>query len=309
VDIHARSQTWTTGGQVLERRAVNGRIGLPAGTVPTRMQVTVLGTGSPIPDPSRAGPSTLVRTEGATLLVDCGRAVLLRLTAAGVLPLMLDAVLLTHLHSDHLTDLADVITTQWVMSSAPAPLRVYGPPRTSEVVEATLAALAPDIEYRLAHHADLTWKPQVEVVEVGPGERFVAGAANVRVGATDHRPVEPTVAFRIEHDGRSVVIGGDGVPCTALDELCRGADAYVQTVLRADLVRAIPNPRLQDILDYHSSVEDAARTATRAGVRALVLTHYIPGIAPGTEEEWRALAALHFGGRIVVGDDLTTIDV
>jgi ribonuclease Z len=269
----------------------------------------LLGTGSPIPDPERAGPSTLVRSEGATLLVDCGRAVLLRLIAAGVLPLMLDAVLLTHLHSDHLTDLNDVITTQWVMSSAPTPLRVYGPPRTSEVIDATLAALAPDIEYRLAHHDDLTWKPQVEVVEVTAGEQFTAGTATVRVGATNHRPVEPTVAFRIDDDARSVVIGGDGVPCAGLDDLCAGADAYVQTVLRADLVRAIPNPRLQDILDYHSSVEDAARTATRAGVRTLVLTHYIPRIAAGAEENWRALAAQHFGGRIVLGDDLTAIDV
>jgi ribonuclease Z len=195
------------------------------------------------------------------------------------------------------------------MSAAPAPLRVYGPPRTSEVVDATLAALAPDIEYRLAHHDDLTWTPQVDVVEVEPGERFTAGTATVRVGATDHRPVEPTVAFRIDDDSRSVVIGGDGVPCAGLDELCADADAYVQTVLRADLVRAIPNPRLQDILDYHSSVEDAARTATRAGVRTLVLTHYIPGIAPGAHDEWRALAAQHFGGRVVVGDDLTMIDV
>jgi ribonuclease Z len=121
--------------------------------------------------------------------------------------------------------------------------------------------------------------------------------------------VEPTVAFRIEDDGRSAVIGGDGVPCAALDELCAGADAYVQTVLREDIVRMVPNPRFQEILDYHSSVEDAARTAARAGVGTLVLTHYIPGMAPDQEGEWRARAAEHFTGNVVLGDDLTNLEL
>jgi ribonuclease Z len=178
-----------------------------------------------------------------------------------------------------------------------------------EVVDATLGALAPDIRYRLAHHADLSEPPSVEVTEVTPGDSFDVGAVTVRVAATDHRPVEPTVAYRIESDGRSAVLGGDGVPCAGLDELCNGADAYVQTVIRDDLVRQVPNTRFQDIIDYHSTVEDAARTAARAGVRTLVLTHYVPPMAAGGSEEWRALAAKHFAGEIVLGDDLTTVDV
>jgi ribonuclease Z len=273
------------------------------------MKITLLGTGSPIPDPSRAGPSTLVTTSDSLLLVDCGRGVLMRLAAAGALPPMLGAVLLTHLHSDHLTDLNDVITTQWVMSQEPTPLRIYGPPRTQEVVDATLAALAPDMQYRLAHHPDLTWTPVLEVTEVGPGDQFEVGSATVRVAATDHRPVEPTVAYRVEDGGRSVVLGGDGVPCAGLDGLCQGAGAYVQTVLREDRVRMVPNARFQDILDYHSSIDDAARTATRAGVATLVLTHYIPGLPAGQEDEWRAMAAAHFSGSIVVGDDLTAVEI
>ncbi len=273
------------------------------------MKITLLGTGSPIPDPNRAGPSTLVTTQDATLLVDCGRGLLLRLTAAGVLPPMLTAVLVTHLHSDHLTDLNDVITTHWVMGTSTVPLRIYGPPRMQEVVDATLAALGPDIEYRMAHHDDLTEAPIVDVIEVKPGDTFELGSTVVRVGATDHRPVEPTVAYRIENNGKSVVLGGDGVPCTGLDELCQGADAYVQTVLREDFVRLVPNPRFQEILDYHSSVQDAARTAARAGVGTLVLTHYIPGMGPGQEPEWRALAAEHFSGTIALGDDLTVVDL
>ena len=222
---------------------------------------------------------------------------------------MLTAVLVTHLHSDHLTDLNDVITTHWVMSPADTTLRIVGPPRLREVVDATLAALAPDIDYRLAHHDDLSHGPRVEVTEVEPGDRLEIGSAVVIVARTDHRPVEPTVAFRIEADDRSVVLGGDGVPCQGLDEICAGADGYVQTVIRDDIVRMVPNPRFQDILDYHSTVEDAARTAAKAGVGTLILTHYVPGIAPGQEDEWRARAAEHFAGRIVLGDDLTAADI
>jgi ribonuclease Z len=74
-------------------------------------------------------------------------------------------------------------------------------------------------------------------------------------------------------------------------------------------VRQVPNTGFQDIVDYHSTVEDAARTAAHAGVRTLVLTHYVPPMARDQADKWRALAAQHFAGEIVLGDDLTTIDV
>ena len=273
------------------------------------MDITLLGTGSPIPDPNRAGPSTLVRVADQVILCDAGRGVVMRLTAAGVLPPMLGAVLLTHLHSDHLTDLNDVITTRWVMSPVPNPITVYGPQGTAEVVAGMMAMLAPDIRYRLAHHEDLTEPPAITVVEVQQGDEFMIGDVTVKVAATDHRPVEPTVAFRLEHEGVSTVLGGDGVPCDTLEALCAGADAYVQTVLREDIVRTVPLQRFTDILDYHSTVADAARTATRAGVRTLVLTHYVPPMQPGQEDEWRALAAEHFAGDIVLGDDLTSVEL
>ena len=124
------------------------------------------------------------------MLADCGRGVLMRLVAAGVLPMMLDAVLVTHLHSDHLTDLNDVIVTNWIMSPAPRPLRVFGPPHR-EVVDATLAALAPDVSYRIAHHDDLTEGPVVDVTEVSPGDAFDLGPVRVRV-AGDRSPTRRT---------------------------------------------------------------------------------------------------------------------
>jgi len=268
------------------------------------VDVTLLGTGSPLPDPNRAGPSTLVRAGATTLLADAGRGVLMRLAGVGAMAAQIDAVLVTHLHSDHITDLNDVITSRWVMSLASsAPLRVYGPPGTAGVVDAILAMLVPDISYRLAHHDDLTEGPQIEVTEVDSGAAFTVGEASITVGSTDHRPVEPTVAYRIEHEGRTLVLGGDGVPCAGLDELCAGADVFVQTVVRDDLIRDLPIPRLVDILDYHSSVADAARTAAKAGVGHLLLTHYVPSPTPDQYGEWIALAAEHFTGKVVMADD------
>ena len=273
------------------------------------MKVTTLGTGSPIPDPNRAGPATLVQAGGHNLLFDCGRGVLMRLAAAGVMPPALQRVFLTHLHSDHVTDFSDVITTRWVMSPAPNPLPVTGPPGTAAFTQRTVAMLADDVGWRLTHHDDLTWEPACDVQEILEGVAYEAGGVRVVAAATDHRPVEPTVGYRVEHDGRSVVIGGDGVPCDGLERQGAGADAYVQTVVRPDVVRTVPVPRLQDVIDYHSSCADAGRTAARGGVRTLVLTHPVPFIAPGTEDEWVAEAAAHFDGDIVLASDLHALDL
>jgi ribonuclease Z len=283
------------------------------------IEVTLLGTGSPMVDPKRAGPSTLVRAGEQLFLVDCGRGVLQRAAAVGVGAANLTALLLTHLHSDHITDLNDVITTRWVTTFVRTPLPIIGPPGTAAVVAATLEALAPDISYRIAHHADITEPPAVEVHEYTEGSVWDdraseatgnrQGDVTVRVGPTDHRPVEPTIAFRIEYAGASVVLAGDSVPCAGLDELAAGAGALVHTVIRKDLVEQVPQQRLKDILDYHSSVEQAADTAKRAGVGTLILTHYVPPLAPGQEDEWRARAASVFPRQIELGDDLHRVEV
>ena len=283
------------------------------------MKITLLGTGSPLPDPNRAGPSTLVSVGGHHIVVDCGRACVMRLVGAGVMPPFVNLVLLTHLHSDHICDLNDLVTTRWISTPAAmaSPLKIVGPVGTRQVVEGMLAMLALDEQYRLAHHEDLRTAGgmKIDVIELRAGESHQHADVSIIAFRTDHRPVEPTLGYRIQHEGKVAALAGDTVPCDELLEGVRDADVYVQTVLREDAVRNLAQllpgnaGRLTDILDYHSTVQQAGQTAAVGGVKHLVLTHYVPAMQPGTEDEWRALAAEHFDGPITLGPDLTSVEV
>jgi ribonuclease Z len=206
---------------------------------------------------------------------------------------MVSTILITHLHSDHITDLNDLVTTRWVMMPVNVPLKVVGPVGTRQVVDAMLHMLTLDQGYRHAHHDDLRANGPltVDVVEVGPGETFNIGEVSVSTHATDHRPVDPSIGFRIEHDGKVAALAGDTIPCAGLDDLCLNADIYVQTVIRDDMVKQLatllPNSqRFLDILDYHSTVSQAGQTAARNNVKTLMLTHCVPAVQPGQEDDW-----------------------
>jgi ribonuclease Z len=242
------------------------------------------------------------------MLFDCGRGVVMRLAAAGVLPVGLSAVLLTHLHSDHITDLNDIYTSRWITSFQPNPLPVYGPPGTAALLGAIGTMLEPDVGYRLAHHDDLQWPPSAAVTEVESGVVFEEGLVRITAAPTDHAPVRPTLGYRLQDAGQSVAIAGDTVPCPGLDELSTGAGVLVHTVVRRDLIEQFGLPRLSDVLDYHSSVAQAAQTASRNGVDTLVLTHLVPAPTAGTEQEWLDQASAHFAGAVILATDLLTVD-
>ena len=229
----------------------------------------------------------------------------------------LTAVLITHLHSDHITDLNDVITTRWVMTFEPRRRsRSSGRSAPSRSSTTSLASLEPDIGYRIAHHEDLDHRPPVTVIEVTEGPIELpdgqGGAVTITCGQTDHKPVEPSVGFRFDHDGRRRS-SPPATPCraTGSTRCVPGADALVHTVIRKDIIANIPMQRMQDTLDYHSSPEEAAQTAASAGVDTLILTHYVPPMPDRRRpsDDWRALAAEHFGGTIELGDDLHTVAI
>lgn len=266
------------------------------------MEVVLLGTGFPFPSPHRAGPSTLVRAGGLDLLFDTGRGVLLRLAVLGINPAGLHTTFVTHLHSDHTNDFNDVFTTHWLSARDHRPMRVIGPPGTADFCRLTKDMLRRDIDWRIEYAPDVLTEPDFDVHEGLEGVLFAHEGVRVIADVTEHPPVYPTIGFRVEHEGRSAVIAGDSVPCAGLDRLCAGADVYVQTVFRpADI-----GP-LEHHMRYHSSTEDAAKTAARAQVKTLVFTHLMPTPQPGTEQEWANDAKPFFDGTVIVGEDLTSV--
>lgn len=271
------------------------------------MEVTILGSGSPLPDPNRAGPATLVRVAGKTFLFDCGRGVLMRAAGTGATAPNLDGLFITHMHSDHTTDFNDIITTRWIMSRGHNPLRVYGPEGIALLTGRTLAALEHDVGYRMAHHDDLADGPQVEVRTLADGDTFEEDGVRIIAAVTDHSPVHPTLGYRIEWGGKAAAIAGDTVPCEGLDRICANADIYVQTAIRRDLIEQSPSARLREVLDYHSDIGQAGTTAARCGVKTLILNHLVPPPPPGKEEDWAADAKRQFSGEVLVAHDLLKV--
>jgi ribonuclease Z len=244
----------------------------------------------------------LVRAGGLDLLFDAGRGVLLRLAALGINPARLHTTFLTHIHSDHTTDFNDVFTTHWLSSRDRRPMRVVGPPGTEDFCRLTKDMLRRDIDWRIEYAPDVLSEPEFTMTEGVEGVVFQEADVKVIADRTEHPPVQPTIGFRIEHDGRSVVIAGDTIPCEGLDRLCAGADVYVQTVFRPAVIGPLGHH-----MRYHSSTEDAARTAARAGVKTLVYTHMMPAPLPGTEQDWINDAKPHFDGEVVLGTDLLSV--
>jgi ribonuclease Z len=133
------------------------------------MEITLLGTGCPVVHTGRYGPAQVVRHDGHAVLIDCGSGVTQRLLGAGLSGREIDAVLLTHLHSDHLVDLFQLIVSSW-HQGRDRPQRVFGPPGTRAYVDGLMALWRPELEQRIAHERrPSTAALEVEVTEIGPG--------------------------------------------------------------------------------------------------------------------------------------------
>ena len=183
-----------------------------AGTPAPAVQVVLLGTGFPRPDPERAGPSTAVVVGDKTFVVDAGRGVVLRLAAAELPLESLRAVFLTHLHSDHTADLPDLFDTSWQFGRD-APFELYGPRGTKTLSDAMLKFFEVDIHVR----RDLVEKhpgagATIRTHIVHEGVVYQDTDTRVTAFAVDHEPVEPAFGYRFDCGSRSIVISGDTRP-------------------------------------------------------------------------------------------------
>lgn len=286
------------------------------------MKLTLLGTGTPIPDPARRGPSQVVEVGDSLLLVDCGSGVVHRLIEAGyrrevrgpVRP-AIAGIALTHLHSDHVIGLPDLLWTAWIMRWWDAPPPVVGPPGTARLVAGLLEAFAYDVQVRMTgerlHRAWL----EPPVVECAEGWYMEGDGWRLSAFRVDHAPVDQAFGFRIDADAGSIVISGDTRPSENLIRHAQGADLLVHEVYHKDaalaLSRTLTDPdaiaRRRTILSYHTPSDAVGTVAAQAEVGRLVLTHLLLyGADPAS---LRAEVERHFPRPVIVGADLQAFTV
>lgn len=281
--------------------------------------VTLTGTGVPHPSPGRAGPGVLIRHGAVALQFDAGRGTVLRLSEAGVACHELDALLVTHVHSDHVVDLADVVMTRWIQGTlhpaGPLPvLAVEG--EASRFAEAMLDPFADDIALRVAHVQD---RPPVLDVRpfsapVAPTEVWRSEEGTVRVEAVvvHHEPVHDAVGYRVTTPAGVIVISGDTRVCDEVRGLATGADLLVHEACRTSVMAPlIAGTPFEQIFDYHADTVALGGLAEASGVAHLVLTHLIP--PPADDAASAAFAddvrAGGYRGTVTAGRDLLTLEL
>ncbi len=268
------------------------------------LRVAVCGSGSPLAISDRRPACNLVFAAGRIFVVDAGSGSFAR-AANWRLPLdRMEAVFITHFHSDHIADLPEARLQSWV-NQRPAPLAVYGGPGIERVVAGFSEAFALDDFYRIAHHGADFLKPEnapMRAREIANADGapltgmqskvvWEKDGLSITAFAVDHTPVVPAYGYRFDYKGRAVVFSGDTRKSPSLTAHAKGADVLLHEAMDKKIVgqmnsaaahtqRRVAAKIMHDIPDYHASPQDAAETAKEAGVGYLVLTHLIPPI-PG----------------------------
>ncbi|MEO0817879.1 MAG: MBL fold metallo-hydrolase [Pseudomonadota bacterium] len=299
--------------------------------LPDGLHIYLCGTGSPMPDATRAGPCLGVLAGDRAYIFDIGSGGVRNLGSMGFPIGKLESVYLTHLHSDHIDGLGELMTIAWVGGSRSEPLPVFGPVGTFEVVAGFNMAYRLDSTYRIAHHGTEVANPagsggvarEFEVPAGPAGRTVVFEDADLKITAVrvEHAPIEPAFGFRIDYKGRSVSISGDTTYQPRFVGLSEGVDVMLHEALDPEMVSTIGELLAErgqannskiffDILDYHASPEDAARSASEAEVGHLVLYHLVPPLpVPLVETVFLGDAADAFSGPITVGKDGTLISL
>jgi ribonuclease Z len=265
------------------------------GELPDGLHVGLAGTGSPLPDRKRKGVCTFVLAGKHLFIIDSGPGSTLNLELMRVPLDNIQAVLLTHVHSDHIGGLGELMLKAWTGGARTEPLKIIGPEGVDSVVQGFNQAYSLDAGFRFAHHGPAVANlkgaggtPEtIKVLDETKGT-VVFQTEDLKVTAflVDHRPVEPAFGYRFDYKGRSVVISGDTLPSESLRRQAERVDLLLHEALQPEMLRIISQASIArskviakvttDILTYHTFPEEAARIARDANVRHLVLFHIIP---------------------------------
>lgn len=309
---------------VMRRVAANSILRDTISSLPDGLHAGFCGTGSPYPDPTRAGPCTAIIAGRRLFIVDMGRGAADVVARMGLQSRRAEAVLLTHFHSDHIDGLGQFAEQRWVAWGASTPLVVHGPPGVERVVNGFNEAHALNGIYRVAHHGPEHANPTgfgisarpFEIAD-GDGDVVILDEDGLRIIAfsVNHEPVHPAVGYRFEYAGRSIVVSGDTAKSSNLVRISAGADLLVHEAISPRLLGVLEeaarasgpgNPAhiFRDPLSFHTAPSDAADEAAQAGVHALVFTHFIPPLPMSTlEGPFLGDARRHFAGPLFIARD------
>jgi ribonuclease Z len=282
-------------------------------------RVTLTGTGIPHAVPGRAGAGVLVRYKDVALQFDAGRATVLRLIETGVTPLDLNALFITHYHSDHVIDLVDVVLTRWVEQNVrqTGPLPIVVPEgHAARFVNRMMDAYDDDLHVRQEHTGAedlkidaLPFTPQPTPTEVW---RSDDGAVIVEAVLVHHEPVEGAVAYRITTPDGSVVISGDTRVCDEVFAMAADSDLLIHEACRTQALKKFSaGTPFENIFDYHSDSIVLGEYAEKYKIKNLLLTHLIP--SPVTEKDAQRfeddVRVGGYTGNLTVGSDLHTVHI
>ena len=293
---------------------------LVATTNDSTMKVVLLGTRSgPAVDAQRLGISTLVLAGPEKLLFDCGRAMTTGMARLAINPADVTKVFLTHLHSDHIVSLPELVLFPWASQGRAAPVQVWGPDGTRSMVKHLLDAFSFDIHIR--RDVDEKFSPEgIKVIANDIREGVVHEANGVKVTAfsVDHGPVKPAFGYRIDYQGHSVVISGDTKPSDSLVKFSQHVDVLIHELgqskqdprLTGPPDELIPNlgitrRQARTIVDHHTDAAEAGQVFERVQPRLAVFSHF-PNVVPA---DALRLVRQSYAGRVEFGEDLMTIDI
>ena len=278
-------------------------------------RLILLGTaGGPQPKKMRSLPSNVVLVNDIPYVVDCGGGVSRQLVFANVPLRNLRYLFITHHHSDHNLDYGNLMYNAWA-SGFKGRIDTYGPPPIEKITNLFLEMNAYDINIRIPDEGRPPLSPMIFPHEFSK-EGVVMQNEHVKVSAAlvNHPPVEPAFAYRFDAPDRSIVFSGDTTPCDNLIKLAQGADVLVHEVIHKPsltrLMARISNADrlVEHIVASHTTHIDVGKVAKAAGVKTLVLTHFVPSDDPSlTDEIWIEGARTHFDGKIIAGKDLMEI--
>ena len=281
---------------------------------PVRTRLILLGTaGGPTPKATRSAPAQAIVCGDRIYLFDCGDGVARQLAMAKLSVRQLRAVFITHQHSDHNAGYGPLFVLGWA-SGLTTPVDVYGPPPMVRMTRQLLDAHRFDIELRTKDEGHPPLAPLIKPHDVSAGgEVFKDDRVRVTAAFNNHPPITHSFAYRVDTSDRSIVFSGDTTHSDDVVRLARGAEVLVHEVMsRAFWERPggpVPARVVRHIVASHTDAADVGRVAAEAGVKTLVLSHFVPSEGPGapTDEEWLAAARRHFKGNVVVGRDLMEI--